>query len=462
MLRVTTFVAKAGIRDQAEMESLVSYLRDKGHLPVIRSMFRGMFSLAKLPEPDEQLITKAITQAPSDIFMRRPEFGELLGDLFFTDDLVYILTPIETDNLLQTSVIGHEKQKEALRKFCVDVEEGIKTRFDGRRVRGMGFDWIPSMLPPSRYTGRLYSPFEDFFEEEPASEVIELKATEPDYSSDDIEAAKLLVNTDTRQFSLKLAQVGKMRSKDAAEITKPGILKRLFSVGLVGEEYLLTCKQDQHTICVVPSKDHLTKEPMASLRCSVCGRSFPEENLQVIYTLTERGKQLIDGSLWMSIWITELLKEKGVRKEGIKWGLEASGEELDIMVEDFDSRLFLELKDREFGLGDAYPFVYRITRYGGRVGLVATMDKVSTDAKKFFEEETYRREYPIQIRYLEGSKNIQKGITKIVEERALSRVRKVIQPFSIRIGFDLWPIVEYWINTKEHRDKESLQADNSG
>jgi len=203
---------------------------------------------------------------------------------------------------------------------------------------------------------------------------------------------------------------------------------------------------------------------MASLRCSVCGRSFPEENLQVIYTLTERGKKLLDGSLWMSIWVTELFKKAGVKKECIKWGLEANGEELDIMVEDFDSRLFLELKDREFGLGDAYPFVYRITRYGGRVGIVATMDKVSTDARKFFEEETHRREY-LKIQPLEGLKNIQKGIPKIVEEMALSQVRRIIRPFSARIGFDLWPIVECWISTKQNeisKGKTAATADNSG
>jgi len=143
---------------------------------------------------------------------------------------------------------------------------------------------------------------------------------------------------------------------------------------------------------------------------------------------TERGKRLIDGSLWMSIWITELLKENEVKKEGIKWRLEASGEDLDIMVEDFDSRIFLELKDREFGLGDAYPFIYRTTRYGGTFGVVVTMDKVSTDAKKFFGEES-RRRGSIRVRYLEDPENIQKGIAKIVEEIALLQVRRVIQPF---------------------------------
>jgi len=344
-----------------------------------------------------------------------------------------------------------------LQKFCVDVEEGIKSRFDGRRVRGMKFDWKIPKFRFSRYVRRRYPPYEDFFEEEPDHEE-ELKGTTPNYTPEDIKAAELLVNTD-RRFMVRLAQVGKMTSKDAVKLAKSDILERLLSLGLITEEYLLTCKQDQHTICVVPSKEHLTKEPMASLRCSVCGRSFPEENLQVIYTLTERGKKLLDGSLWMSIWVTELLKKSGVKEECIKWGLEASGEELDIMVEDFDSRLFFELKDREFGLGDAYPFVYRITRYGGDSGIIATMDKVSTDAKKFFEEETHRREYPIKIQYLEGSKQIQEDIPKIVEQMALSQARRIIRPFSIRIGFDLWPIVGYWL---KYNEKVTATADNSG
>jgi len=461
MLRTTTLVAKVGIRDQAEVEALILHLRDKGYLPVIRSMFTGMLSLAKLPEPDQALITKVITPI-SPRFMR--EHREILGDFFFTDDLAYALIPIEVD-MLQISVFGYREGEEDLRKFCADTEEAIKTRFDGRRVRGMEFDWKTPKFHPSKYMRRRYAPFEAFFEEEPERGVVELKSTEPNYISEDGEAAKFLVDVEIRQFILKLAQVGKMRSKDAAEIVRIDILQRILSLGLVAEEYLLTCKRDQHTICVVSSKDHLTKEPMASLRCSVCGRSFPEENLQVIYTLTEGGKKLARGSLWMSIWITELLKENGVRKEAIRWGLKTNGEELDIMVEDFDSRFFFELKDREFGLGDAYPFVYRITRYGGRVGIIATMDKVSTDAKKFFEEEIHRWDYPLDIRYLEGSEGIQHGVAKLIEDMSLLQVRRLIQPFSLRIGFNLWPIVEHWINIKKNRiskNKVAATADNSG
>ena len=131
MLRVVTFVANASVREQAEMESLLTYLREKGYLPVIRSMLTGVLSLAKLPEPDEQLITKVITQTPYRF--RRLEFGEILGDLFFTKEFIYLVNPLG-EEAIQASVIGYRKQEEALQKFCADVEEGIKSRFDGRRA----------------------------------------------------------------------------------------------------------------------------------------------------------------------------------------------------------------------------------------------------------------------------------------------------------------------------------------
>lgn len=444
MLRTITLAAKIGLRDQNEMEALISHLSDKTYLPVIRSMLKGMFALARLPEPDHELITKIITPAVRAYML---EHTEILGDLFFIDNWAYALT-FAGEEILYASVVGYGKPDEPLRKFCADIEEGIKTRFDGRRVRGMEFDWKSVDLRPSRYTRRRSAPYRAFSEGEPERGEVEFKSTEPNYSSEDVQVAGLLVNIEIRKFILKLAQVVKMRQKDAAEIVEADVLQHILSLGLVMEEYLLTCKQDQHTICVVPSKNDLTKDPMPSLRCSVCGRSFPQENLQVIYALTERGKKLVDHSLWMSIWVTELLKENGVRKEAIRWGLEVSGEELDIMVEDFGSRIFFELKDREFGLGDAYPFVYRTTRYAGRIGIIATMDKVSTDAKKFFGEETERRESPINIEYLEGPEAIQPGIRELIERTSLLQVRRVVRPFSQTMGFDLWPIIQNWLDTR--------------
>lgn len=448
MFRVLASQTKVNIRNQSEIENLVSYLRSKGYPAMIRGMVTNIFSLVKLPEPHEDLLTKVLAGSTRLRYgyVRRPR--EFLGDLFITDDMLYVLNHIRIG--LQTAVIGYEKREEALQKFCVDIEEGIKTTFNGRRVRGMKFKWQPLNSLYSRSFRHRYPPFEESFEEELEHGIMKSRFSEPNYSSRDIEAANLLVNSDIRQFMLRLAQVRKMIEKDAINVAKKSdTIQQLLLLSLIKEEYLLICKHDQHTICVVPDKNYLTQESMISSRCNVCERTLSEENLQVIYTPTERGKRLIDGSLWMVIWITELLVENGINKQNIKWGLEANGEELDIMVEDFNSRFFFELKDREFGLGDAYPFISRISRYEGRMGIVATMDKVSADAKRFFEEEeNLRRDNPITVQYLESRENIQKGVNKIVEESALSQVHRVTNPFSIRMGFEFWPIIEHWVKAQ--------------
>lgn len=470
MLRVATLIKNFDVKSQYELESLITYLRNKGYMAIIRSMFIGMLSSVNSPEPYEQLITRMITKVPRDtdaIFE-----SVKLGDLFITNDIVYTLNPF--GGKFYTTAIGYEKQDEALRKFCEDIEEYVENTLKEIRVKETKLKLsrltksemaeIVESIQSKPLPFDLYLKIRDELESistEHGIDILklkddvsknkesELRGSEPNYSSEEFKATNLLMDIDARRFVQRLKRLKKIMSKDVANLIKSDTLQLLLSNGLVTEEYLLTCKKNQHDICLIPSKDYLNRDSFVSSRCDFCGRSYLEENLQVFYTLTESGKKLIDGSLWMSIWITELLLENGVKKDCIKWGLEVGGEELDIMVEDFGSRLFLELKDREFGVGDAVKFIYRVDRYGGNLGIVVTMDKVASDANKAFEEISQRQKEPIRIKCLEGLENIPDGIKKIVEGIALSQVRGIIRLFSNRLGVDLWPIVENWVNRKK-------------
>jgi hypothetical protein len=48
--------------------------------------------------------------------------------------------------------------------------------------------------------------------------------------------------------------------------------------------------------------------------------------------------------------------------------------------------MFFELKDREFGLGDAYPFVTRMQRYGADGGVIVSTERVADEVKGFIAE----------------------------------------------------------------------------
>jgi hypothetical protein len=88
----------------------------------------------------------------------------------------------------------------------------------------------------------------------------------------------------------------------------------------------------------------------------------------------------------MTIWVTQQLLELGVAVERILWNVEDSGEEVDIILDHVDRTWIFELKDREFGAGDAYPFNYRKARYEADEAVVVTTDKVAPDARRVFDD----------------------------------------------------------------------------
>jgi len=87
----------------------------------------------------------------------------------------------------------------------------------------------------------------------------------------------------------------------------------------------------------------------------------------------------------MTVWVTSRLLDLGVPQEVILWNMEEAGEEVDIIV-DFVGRTWIfELKDREFGAGDAYPFNYRKVRYRADEAVVVTTDKVCAGCTASFQ-----------------------------------------------------------------------------
>src|SRR5690606_11171705 len=89
--------------------------------------------------------------------------------------------------------------------------------------------------------------------------------------------------------------------------------------------------------------------------------------------------------------ITKELVENGIPETSIIWSLSDEGEEVDCVVE-FKGKIWIfELKDRDFGPGDAHPFVYRGMKYNADKVIIFTSGRVSEDARKVFEKVSYGR-----------------------------------------------------------------------
>lgn len=393
MYRVITFKGRFGFRSQTEIGTLISYLKEKGYLPVIRSMFSGLFYLTELGNPIEELLESVFPRLRSvpPFLGFGYDYGILVSDLLCGNNLVYALIPLSKDTHLASvigyseTVVDYDKNKEALERFCADIEKGIKARFDGRRVRFMKFGWEPICLKD--VVGS-------------KSRTSELASRKPNYSSKDAEVSEELIDKGLRQLIQKIGKRGQVPCDGIPRET----LEHAITLDLIGRKIQGDC------------------------------------------TLTKRGTDLINGSKWMSVWVTKLLKGEGVRRETIRWNVKYNSDELDIMVEDFCSRILFELKDKEFGLGYARHFIPRISKYDGIAGIVATMDKVAPDARTFLNKA--RKKEDIKIEYFEGANEIREGIAQFIENTARAQAQELVQIFSNRVRFVLWPIIERWMKEK--------------
>ena len=158
-------------------------------------------------------------------------------------------------------------------------------------------------------------------------------------------------------------------------------------------------------------------------------------------SVSEIGKRLIQGSHWLTIYVTSRLLKLGVERQSILWNVEHSGEEVDILAE-FMGRLWIfELKDRDFGSGDAHPFNYRKVRYNANEAVVVTSGKVLADARKVFQDlsDGARRmsaanRSPL---YVEGLEAVLPNLKMAFERAADAQAKGLLYVPSIATGFDL-------------------------
>jgi hypothetical protein len=131
----------------------------------------------------------------------------------------------------------------------------------------------------------------------------------------------------------------------------------------------------------------------------------------------------------MRIIVAEELRKQGVEPTSILWNLNQGGEDIDIVFGLRDDVFFLELKDRAFGVGDAYPFNYRLQNWGGTFGIVFSTDRVAEEAKAVFarDPETaapWARVQPPLVEFVEGCETLGRRLTEIIDARDLLWLRR--------------------------------------
>lgn len=453
--------------EPAELQKVVMHLPRDQWQPAILGQRQFFLRLAGLPENFQ------LASYPSHRSRLRRRSIEQIGELFFSGDvIIYVLIGREDRVLIpdasgriyavhdpdvssgiEVGAIGRDPDQVdmKLKDFVAAFQSAIREALDGRRVRHMVFDWKEKV--PGRDRLERLMRAENDEDTGPTS-------SSPNMSLDHIAGATVLAETSVRELAIFISEAVFARQKELISRAKKqdemkDLLEKLQRGGIVSTEYLLECRRHGTRLSRFANLADLEDPKIGSLKCASCGAEFRDEMLHEGYSLSQLGRELLQHSHWMTVWVTDLLMRLGVPEESIIWNVSELGEEVDIIVDFLGQLWIFELKDREFGAGDAHPFNYRQVRYGADKAIIVSADKVSKDAKRIFDE-LARDDYferRAKIVYIEGLQSAESKLRDEITDAAIQYAQQRLAPLGDLTGYDLGSVLmaKYGALTKGSR-----------
>jgi hypothetical protein len=354
----------------------------------------------------------------------------LFPELFFKENCLIAFAPNQKNTRFVIIRKGGEHTP------AVDVEAdaiaSILEKMDGRRIK----NWNPrvdTVLPANTILNRRGN----------SSKFKELNLSAVIYDNEELSGAKLISESAVRGVLLAIAKSGKVKIDDAQRDFSVDEIQKIKDAGLVKTEYLVQCRGNSNTLCTISNKQEMLSGQGLNMKCPHCSKLFKDELIVDIISPSDACRRLLDKSHWMTIWVTDIIVNSGIDKADIHWNACAQSDEIDIIANVGGNKLFFELKDREFGLGDAYPFNYRLNRFGGDYGIVVTADTVSGEASKFFKEQS--GDDGVKIRIFDKDSDIYKKLPDFISTLMLnSTSRQITRNFQIS-AVVLPKLVKAWI-----------------
>jgi len=276
-------------------------------------------------------------------------------------------------------------------------------------------------------------------------------------SPEELTAVRTLADKSTRTLAIAIKSTGGLLVSDLAkqlpreeEGKTAEIRQALEAAKLIDTEVVVVCKKTQGQVARAPSEEALGEMASRGLRCA-CGRDILTERVERAVTITALGRELLDGSRWLSRLVLEELVSLGIPLEAILLEQRIGGDEMDCFAAVSNELIFFELKDKEFSLGNAYPFAAKIPLTSAEQAVIVTTECVGTDAKDHFEaaEAAARRSSvydpdeggaPTKVRYIEGVGSLRNGLRAMVSEihaRIAVRILGDALPFATLDGASL-------------------------
>jgi hypothetical protein len=270
-------------------------------------------------------------------------------------------------------------------------------------------------------------------------------------STRELKAVEALRDKGNRQMALAIKSAGGLLVTDlrrqlqkADQGRSDEIRNSLEKEGLIDNEFVVMCSHTKEQVMRIPSHKVLEEVRRLNARCG-CGKPMADEIVEEAVAVLPPCFELLEGSGWMTVLITDELQKAGIPLDSILVEEQVGADEMDVIAQVGGDVILFELKDREFNLRDAYSFAAKVNLIQADLAVIVTTDKVGNDVRDHFkraESASQRRQHFAEdysaassIRYIEGLADLGQQIKSIVGEISMAQavvlVRSVLPLASI-------------------------------
>lgn len=267
---------------------------------------------------------------------------------------------------------------------------------------------------------------------------VEGRVPPPKPSLTEMAASKILTNGAARALAIAVRQAGGLLKGDLARQLPAKDRERtddlrnsLENSGILLPETVVICKKSGSQVVVVPELTAIDTFAQAGFRCP-CGNAINQEKVDVAYSISDNGNQLLDGNHWFTVLLIEHLLNFGVPLEDILIDQVSGGDEMDCIASIEGETVLFELKAKEFNLGNAYSFGAKIGILEPDYPVIITTEHVGADAREHFARARRRRhgysdeKQEPDVTYIEGIDDLGSKLEKFIQRIIITKLRPVL------------------------------------
>lgn len=218
-------------------------------------------------------------------------------------------------------------------------------------------------------------------------------------------AGKFLGRNDERDFLRRLSTMGRTlvetvlegRGFDASKgasapavldetrLGRAVMLQEFESLGVIKREYVIFCQQTKNQISMVESLGAIEEASRRGFKCFYCGRSFSEERIDQLVSLTQFGMRLTAPNFWMAVKFYEAALNI-IPASQVLWTEDKVSDTIDFLLSVDGGLALIIIKEGAVHLDDAYRIKVKSDFYQPDLVSVLTMQQGSKDVRQYLRE----------------------------------------------------------------------------